>query len=65
MVHLSWSCMWPEAVLYAPGRYFLCQHCYELTYQSRRADKMYSSLHWAHAIRERLGGNANMMEPFQ
>ena len=52
------------AVLYAPGRYFLCRHCYELTYQSRRADKMYRSLHRAHAIRERLGGNANMMEPF-
>jgi hypothetical protein len=52
------------AVLYGPGRYFLCRHCYELAYQSQRDNKMYRALHKAQAIRERLGGSANMMEPF-
>jgi hypothetical protein len=52
------------AVLYGPGRYFLCRHCYDLTYQSRRDNKMYRALHRAQDIRRRLGGSANMMEPF-
>jgi hypothetical protein len=52
------------AVLYGPGRYFLCRHFYDLTYQSRRDNKMYRALHRAQKIREHLGGSANMMEPF-
>jgi hypothetical protein len=52
------------AVLYGPGKFFLCRHCYDLTYQSRRDNKMYRALHRAQKIRERLGGSANMMEPF-
>ena len=52
------------AILYGPGRYFLCRHCYDLTYQSRRDDKTYRALHKAQEIKERLGGSANMMEAF-
>jgi hypothetical protein len=52
------------AVLYGPGRYFLCRHCYDLAYQSQRDNAMYRALHKAQSIRERLGGSANMMEPF-
>jgi len=52
------------AVLYGPGRYFLCRHCYELVYQSQRDNAMYRALHRAQAIRQRLGGSANVMEPF-
>jgi len=52
------------AVLYGPGRYFLCRHCYDLVYESQRENAMYRALHKAQAIRERLGGSANMMEPF-
>jgi hypothetical protein len=52
------------AVLYGPGRYFLCRHCYDLTYQSQRDNKMYRALHRAQKIRQHLGGSANMMEPF-
>ena len=52
------------AVLYGPGRYFLCRHCYDLSYQSQRDTKMYWALHRAQDIRRRLGGSANMMEPF-
>ena len=52
------------AVLYAPRRYFLCRHCYDLSYKSQRDNAMYWALHKAQGIRERLGGSANMMEPF-
>ncbi|MGI9049257.1 MAG: hypothetical protein ACR2GU_07785 [Rubrobacteraceae bacterium] len=52
------------AVLYGPGEYFLCRHCYELSYESQRENMMYRTIHKAQDIRERLGGSANMMEPF-
>ena len=52
------------AVLYGPGRYFLCRHCYDLTYESRHEDKMGRALRRAQNIRERLGGSANMLEAF-
>jgi hypothetical protein len=52
------------AILYGPGRYFLCRRCYDLVYESQRDNKMYRALHRAQAIRERLGGSVNMMEPF-
>jgi hypothetical protein len=52
------------AVLHAAGKYFLCRHCYDLTYQSQRDNKMYRALHRAQDIRPRLAGSANMMEPF-
>jgi hypothetical protein len=52
------------AVLYGPGKYFLCRHCYDLAYQSQRDNGVYRALHRAQDIRRRLGGSANMMEPF-
>jgi hypothetical protein len=52
------------AVLYGPGKYFLCRHCYDLRYESQREDKTQRALRRAQKIRKRLGGSDNMMEPF-
>jgi hypothetical protein len=52
------------AKLYGPGKYFLCRHCYDLRYESQREDKKTRALRKAQTIRTRLGGSANMLEPF-
>jgi hypothetical protein len=58
------GCSRRAAILYGPGRYFLCRHCYDLVYESQRANEMHRALRRAQAIRERLGGSANMTKPF-
>jgi hypothetical protein len=58
------GCSRRVAVLYGPGRYFLCRHCYDLVYESQRENEMYRALRRAQTIRERLGGSANMTKPF-
>jgi hypothetical protein len=52
------------AILYGPGKYFLCRHCYDLRYESQRKDKQDRALRRAQKIRMRLGGTANMLELF-
>ena len=52
------------AILYGPGKYFLCRHWYDLVYESQRENEMHRALHRAQTIRERLRGSANMTKPF-
>src|SRR5215210_975174 len=52
------------AILYGLGRYFLCRYCYDLVYESQRENAMTRALRRAQAVRERLGGSANMTKPF-
>ena len=52
------------AVLYGAGRYFLCRHCYDLTYASQQVQRYERLMEKARAIRKRLGGGNNLLEPF-
>ncbi len=52
------------ALLYLSAGLFLCRHCHDLTYASRRESKGYAALHKCQRIRRKLGGSANMTEPF-
>lgn len=42
--------------LFAGGRYFLCRHCYDLSYRSQSEDKADRALRRANSIRMALGG---------
>ena len=51
------------AILYGKGL-FACRHCHQLVYYSQRSTDSNRALRRAQEIRERLGGTANMFEPF-
>ena len=44
--------------------WFLCRKCGELSYESQNVSIHYRALRKAQKIRVRLGGSANMTEPF-
>jgi hypothetical protein len=53
------------SALYSPnGGRWGCRHCYRLTYATRQAIPRDRQLLRAQCIRRRLGGSANMLEPF-
>jgi len=51
------------AILYLRGT-FACRHCHQIAYASQRIQPWERALTQAQAIRERLGGTANMYEAF-
>jgi hypothetical protein len=52
------------AILYLGGAVFACRHCYQLGYQSQREAPYMRAIHRAQAIRIKLGGSANLSQPF-
>jgi hypothetical protein len=50
--------------LYGLGIYFLCRHCYRLTYASQREDPFGRALRRANNIRMQLGGEPGLAAPF-
>ena len=53
------------ALLYLGGRYFLCRRCQNLSYASQRErGGSVPALHRCQRIRTKLGGSANVTEPF-
>ena len=49
------------AKLHGPGRYFLCRHCYRLTYASQSEDRWDRALRRANKHRRRIGGEPGML----
>ena len=52
------------ALLYGAGELFACRRCYGLAYASQQETPMYRGVNRAQKIRMRLGGSANLCEPF-
>ena len=52
------------ALLYQPGRYYLCRHCYDLVYTSQQENPAFRLLSKAQNIRRSLGGSAILDDPF-
>ena len=48
--------------LYGASKYFLCRHCYDLSYTSRREDHFDRAQRRANHLRRRLGDEANMFD---
>ena len=57
------NCWKRVAVLYGAAKYFLCRHCYDLTYAIQQEQKVDRLMRKARKIRERLGASGNLTEP--
>jgi len=66
--HRTWflcpRCWKRVAVLYGAGKYFLCRHCYNLTYSSQQESRLNRLMRKARKIREGMGGCGNLMDSF-
>jgi hypothetical protein len=51
------------AILYGAGRYFLCRHCYNLTYSCQREGQIGRLIRKAQKLRKKLGSSGNLAEP--
>ncbi len=52
------------AILYCAGELFACRRCYGLSYASQQQTTLHRGLGKARKIRMRLGGSADLLEPF-
>jgi hypothetical protein len=52
------------AILYGAGELFACRRCYGLSYASQQQTTLHRGLEQARKIRMRLGGSADLLEPF-
>ena len=52
------------AKLYSAGELFACRKCYRLAYASQQESPHNRGIGQAQKMRERLGGSANLLEPF-
>jgi hypothetical protein len=52
------------AVLYGAGELFACRRCYGLSYASQQQTVLHRGLGQARKIKMRLGGSADLLEPF-
>jgi hypothetical protein len=52
------------AVLYGAGKWFLCRHCYGLTYTAQQESLADRMMRKARGIRTRLGGEDSLMGSF-
>ena len=57
------KCLTRVAVLFAPGKHFLCRHCYRLSYPSQLESASYRLMRKARKIRERLGADSSLVMP--
>ena len=53
-----------SAVLYCAGELFACRRCYGLAYTSQQETPIHRGIGQARKIRTKLGGSANLCEPF-
>lgn len=58
------ACGRPVVKLYSAGRYYLCRHCYRLTYASCSEDGVDRALRRANRIRMKLGGEPGLAAMF-
>jgi hypothetical protein len=52
------------AILYCASDLFACRRCHGLSYASQQQTPLHRRLEQARKIRMRLGGNADLLEPF-
>jgi hypothetical protein len=57
-------CSRRAAILYCAGELFACRRCYGLPYASQQETPLHRHLEQARKIRMRLGGSADLLEPF-
>jgi hypothetical protein len=66
--HRTWflcpRCSRRVAVIYGAGKYFLCRHCYDLTYSSQQESSMDRLMRKARKIRKRMGGGGDLFDFF-